>query len=170
MRADHEEEFRAFVVEASPALRRTALAASRDPHRADDLVQETLTKLYVAWPRVRREVGSPLAYARTTLVRSLVDEQRRPFWRREVRVERVPETGRADDTQRVVDHDWLGRALGGLSTRQRVAVVLRHLEGLSVAECAELIGTSETNVKAATREGMAALRAAARQDEGVSAP
>lgn len=39
MRADHEEEFRAFVVEASPALRRTALAASRDPHRADDLTE-----------------------------------------------------------------------------------------------------------------------------------
>jgi DNA-directed RNA polymerase specialized sigma24 family protein len=46
--------------------------------RADDLVQATLTKLYVRWSRVRT-VSHPDAYARTVLVREFIHEQRSPW-------------------------------------------------------------------------------------------
>lgn len=164
-----DDDFRAFAETAIPMLHRTALAACGDRHRADDLVQTALEKLFVSWPRIRREARDPLAYARTTVVRSLIDDARRPFWRREVRSRTLPETGGVDEAQRAVDRDWVRSALDDLTPRQRLAVVLRHLEGLSVQECARAIGTSETNVKAATREGMAALRSAADRSLGEGA-
>lgn len=160
-KSEHEAEYLEFVRDVGPSLHRMAVAASRDRHQAEDLVQVTLEKLYVAWPKIRRDVGNPRAYARTMIVRSLIDDRRRPVTRREINAELLPETPVADGTQRVVDRDWLRTALDGLSARQRVSVVLRHLEGLSVAECAQALGTSESNIKAATREGMAALKRSA---------
>ena len=82
MKSELEDEFRAFAESAIPRLRRLASATCRDPHRADDLVQTTLEKMYAAWPRVHA-VEEPHAYARTVLVRSLISEQRRHWWQRE---------------------------------------------------------------------------------------
>ncbi|MBC9956220.1 hypothetical protein [Yimella sp. cx-51] len=39
MKAEEEEQFRLFVLEAGPMLRRMPVAVCRDPHRADDAVQ-----------------------------------------------------------------------------------------------------------------------------------
>lgn len=152
MRAEHRESFRAFAVGALPSLRRTALGKVGDPHTADDLVQTTLEKLYAAWPRIH--VDQPLAYARTVLVRSLIDDRRR-FWSRAVRVSNsLPDHGRVE--ARIENFDPLNpvrAALAALSPRQRLVVLLRHVEGLSVAETAAATGLTQANVKAATREG-----------------
>ena len=67
MRAsDRDSEFVDFVTAQRTALVRMArlLTAGDDAH-AEDLVQTTLTKLYVHWPRVRR-AGNPVGYARTS--------------------------------------------------------------------------------------------------------
>ncbi|AKU14664.1 sigma-70 family RNA polymerase sigma factor [Luteipulveratus mongoliensis] len=154
-----ERAYREFAAGAIPHLHRVAYGASRDRHRADDLVQTTLEKMYVAWPRVGRTASSPLAYARKVLVRILIDEQRRAWFRREVSVDAVPEQPAYDGRLRSVeDTPELVAALARLSQRQRLAVLLRHVEGLSVAEVSESMGISESNVKAATREGLGVLR------------
>lgn len=162
MRAELEEEFREFAVAAIPRLRRFAHAACHDAHRADDLVQATLEKMYAAWPRVHG-VESPFAYARTVLVRVLVSEQRRHWWSREVSTGDAtlaylaePVTGRgAAEADSRLD---LVAALAALPPRQRLAVVLRHLEDLPVAEVARVMGCSEGTVKSTTSDGLAALR------------
>ena len=78
-----DTEFVDFVTAQRTALLRMArlLTAGDDAH-AEDLVQTTLTKLYVHWPRVRR-AGNPVGYARTSLTHAFVDEQRRAHRRRE---------------------------------------------------------------------------------------
>src|ERR1700761_5576240 len=76
-----ESAFRMYAVSRSPALRRTAYLMCGDWHQADDLVQTALTKLFVAWKRVRSD-EHPDAYARRILTRCSLDERRRP-WRRE---------------------------------------------------------------------------------------
>ncbi|MBD2760870.1 hypothetical protein IEE94_15330 [Yimella sp. cx-573] len=76
-----------------------------------------------------------------------------------------PDAVSPDRSQETVDRDWLRSALQALPARQRMAVVLRHLECLSVTECARVLDMSESNVKAATREGMAALRTAATAEQ-----
>ena len=80
-RADRESAYVDFVTARRAHLRRIAYALCGDWHRADDLLQIALVKLYVAWPRVRRS-GREDAYVRRILVRASIDESRRP-WRRE---------------------------------------------------------------------------------------
>jgi RNA polymerase sigma-70 factor (sigma-E family) len=160
VRADLEDEFRGFVQAAIPRLRRVALATSRDPHRAEDLVQTTLEKLYAAWPRIHG-VDDPHAYARTVLVRSLISEQRRHWWQRERSAADAGHDVVVASGSDVVDARLdLRAALAVLPTRQRMAVVLRHLEDLPVVEVARLMGCSEGTVKSTTSDGLRALRAA----------
>src|ERR1700712_6106702 len=91
MRAGREDEFRADVASARPRLLRTAtLLTAGDRHLAEDLVQTTLTRLFLAWPRIRTTDG-PDGYARRTLVNALIDERRRPFRRRESTRAEVPD-------------------------------------------------------------------------------
>ena len=81
--SERDAEFSDFV--QRPAHRAGAdgpPAHGRRRALAEDLVQTSLTRLYVAWPRVRR-AGNPVGYARTTLTHSFVDERRRGHRRHE---------------------------------------------------------------------------------------
>ena len=84
----HDAAFSDFVAARQTHLRRIAYALCGDWHRADDLLQTALTKLYVAWPRIRHEGGEE-AYVRQIMVRANIDESRRP-WRRERRATPFP--------------------------------------------------------------------------------
>ena len=161
MRHEHEESFRQFAEAAMPRLRRLAWASCRDGHRADDLVQSTLEKLYAAWPRVER-VDDPFAYARTTLVRTLISEQRRHWWRAEQSSDDPHRDGRApqvaSQTAAVESRIVVWEALGRLPARQRQVLVLRYMEDLSVADVADLMRCSEGTVKSTTHDAVTALR------------
>ena len=161
MRAEQDESFRQFAVMAMPRLRRVAHASCRDAHRADDLVQTTLEKMYAAWPRIER-VEDPLAYARTTLVRTLISEQRRHWWKAE-RSSDDPhrdggDPGSAAPAEGVETRMVVGEALARLPERQRLVVVLRYLEDLSIAAVAELMGCSEGTVKSTSHDAVKSLR------------
>ena len=157
--AERDSEFVAFVEEAGAALRRTAFLVSGDRHRAEDVVQDVLYKLYLAWPRVQR-VGNPVAYARRMVVNQAYDGRRRP-WRREVMIADVPDRAVADDfTAGHADRDEVLDALRSLGPRQRACVVLRYYEDLSVEQTAELLGCSEGTVKSQAARGLDTLRRA----------
>lgn len=157
MRTSRDAEFSAYVAARRGHLRRTAYLLCGDWHQAEDLVQTSLTKLYLAWPRVRRD-GSPEAYARTILVRVHLDEMRRP-WRRERPSAELPEST-AGVGLGSEDRDALLAALAELPAGQRSAVVLRHWLGLSVEEAAADLGCSTGTVKSQTARAVTRLRAA----------
>ena len=50
-RADRDAEFALFMVEATPALWQTAWLLCGDKVRAEELVQDALTRTFLAWPR-----------------------------------------------------------------------------------------------------------------------
>ena len=144
MGRDRRADFTDFVSARRTHLRHVAYGICGDWDLADDLVQKTLVKLYVAWPRVRKR-GAEESYARQVLVRTAIDESRRP-WRRE-----TPGLDGFDQAEPVAAegqgrHDLVG-ALGRLPHMQRRTVVLRHWVGLSVAETAAELGISEGTVK-----------------------
>jgi RNA polymerase sigma-70 factor (sigma-E family) len=154
-REAREAAYVEFVATRRDHLRRVAYALCGDWHRADDLLQTALVKLYVAWPRVRRH-GAEEAYVRTILVRVSIDEARRP-WRRERPTDTLPDLA-ADDVTSLEDRSALLDALQALPPQQRATVVLRHLEGLSVTETAKEMRISEGTVKSHTSRGLDALR------------
>ncbi|HST68013.1 MAG TPA: SigE family RNA polymerase sigma factor [Mycobacteriales bacterium] len=149
-----EQEFAAYAAARSRLLCTTAFLLCGDWHRAEDHAQTALTKLYLAWRRIdRRE--SVDAYARRVLVRTVVDEHRRP-WRREHPAPELPErAARADPADDRLD---LLAALARLPARQRAAVVLRYWADLDIAETARVLGVSEGTVKSSSSKGLAALR------------
>ena len=145
----HDEAFAEYVATSRPRLWRTAYLLCGNTAQADDLVQNALLKLYVAWPRLVR--GDRIdGYARRIVTNAHIDETRRP-WRRE--------TQSLDGVEPVVDsvnddHEALIRALKALPAGQRRVVVLRHYWGLSVAETATDLGISEGTVKSQCAAGL----------------
>ena len=156
-KAERDRQFTDYVTSSRGQLRRTAYLLCGDWHLAEDLVQTTLAKLYVAWPRLHRD-STPDAFARRVLVRSHIDETRRPWNRRRARQE--PADDPAREALPVEDRDALVRALADLPSGQRQAVVLRHWLGLTVEETARDLGCSTGTVKSQTARAVARLREA----------
>jgi RNA polymerase sigma-70 factor (sigma-E family) len=156
-RAEREAAFTDYVAARQVHLRRIAYAICGDWHRADDLLQISLTKLYVAWPRVCGK-GTEDAYVRQIMVRANIDEHRRP-WRREHVTDEVPELEAGADHQ-LEERSALFDALQELPEMQRKVVVLRHWLQLSVAESAKELGIAEGTVKSHSSRGLAALERA----------
>ncbi|MBH5337584.1 SigE family RNA polymerase sigma factor [Streptomyces pactum] len=159
-RAEDERAYTEYVTARLPALRRIAHLLCKDPHRADDVVQTTLTKLYVHWRRARAAEDLD-RYTHTMLVRCFLSEQRLGWAR--VRLSGAPHevpgvppaAGVPDIETRAEVHTALSR----IPARQRAVLVLRFLCDLPVAEVAGILGCSEGNVKSQSARGLARLRA-----------
>jgi RNA polymerase sigma-70 factor (sigma-E family) len=158
MRIDSEAAYVQYVSGRIIPLRRTAYRLCGDWQFAEDLVQAALVKLFVRWKRAR-SAGNLDAYTRQIVVRTWLDETRRP-WRRADPVAEVPEAGPDPAYEDPATRLVLVAALATVPPRQRAVVVLRFWEDLSVAETAKVLGCSEGTVKSQSSDGLAALRRA----------
>ena len=159
-----EESFAAFVRSRWGRLVRLAYSLTLDVGRAEDLVQESLAKLWFVWPRVRD--GSPEAYVRRTIVNGAISASRRKWRGEEPRWElpELPEPRSSAAAEAVDDRDWIRRELASLSVLQRAVVVLRYAEDLSERQVAEMLGMSVGTVKTHASRGLARLREAGHPD------
>lgn len=147
----NEDEFSEWAGNSQRQLLRTAYLLTGDLHRAEDLVQEALTKVALRWDRLRD--SNPSAYARTVLVHDNVS------WWRKHRRERIAEP--RDGA--VQPHDTeaslvVRRALARLAPRQRAVVVLRYFDDLTERETARALGVSIGTVKSQNAAALARLR------------
>lgn len=167
MRQADEESFRRFAVEHAARLRRSAFLFCGDWHLAEDLMQATLIKIYRSWSRVQKE-DSLVNYARTVLLRTWLDEKRRPWRRSEQSHAAVPDVhdeapGPGDSADRLWARDLVHQGLLRLPPRQRAVLVLRYFDDLSVAETAEVMRCSQGTVKSQTARGLESLRVSVSQ-------
>ncbi len=157
--SERDESFTRFVTGASPGLMRTAWLLTGSDDTARELVQATLVKAYVHWPRIRSD--SALAYCRRILVNERTDRLRRLG--RELPVaepEFVPTggTGADEGTGLVDERDDIVRLLKRLPEQQRRIVVLRYYCDLSEDAVADTLGISVGTVKSSASRALAALR------------
>jgi RNA polymerase sigma-70 factor (sigma-E family) len=150
-----EQEYVDYVTAHIPALRRLGLRLCGDEFTADDLIQQTITTLYVKWKRISI-VEDLDAYVRAMVVRAFLSEKRRP-WSRVTRLELPPDRPDRDDGD-VADRIVIRSALARIPQRQRAVLVLRFLCDLPVDEVATLMRCSTGTVKSQTSRGLAALR------------
>jgi RNA polymerase sigma-70 factor (sigma-E family) len=155
MRAAEDADFREFARARALALRRTAYLLCGDWHLAEDLVQNALVKLYRVWPKITRR-GPVDNYARQVLLRCWLDEQRRPWRRRERRDGVVPD--QPSPALEAGISDPLLRALAEVPPKQRAAVVLRYCADLPAAEVAQVLRCSEGTVRSQAARGLETLR------------
>jgi RNA polymerase sigma-70 factor (sigma-E family) len=153
-----EAEFERYFRARRDAVRRTAYLMCGDWHRADDHTQAAFVALHRHWRRVR-DKGALDAWMRRTLMRTVVDESRRP-WRRERSTDDVVAVDRVVADPDVTTRHVLVDGLRAVPPRQRAVLVLRYLDGLDVAATAAALGCSEGTVKSQTSHGLAALRTA----------
>ncbi|MFJ7592526.1 SigE family RNA polymerase sigma factor [Streptomyces sp. NPDC097617] len=158
MREARRGGFREFAAGRAGHLYRSAcLLTSGDTHLAEDLVQETLGRMYLRWGRISR-IDNPAAYAQTVLVRSFLTHQRRrsagerPVG--ELPDRREPAAAGGDPALRLT----LLEALGRLSPKDRAVLVLRFWEDRSVEETADAMSTSSAAVRTRTSRALARLR------------
>ncbi|WP_030929671.1 SigE family RNA polymerase sigma factor [Streptomyces sp. NRRL S-646] len=159
-RADEYAEFAA--VRAGHLYRSACLLTAGDTHLAEDLVQETLGRLYVSWRRVSR-VGNPAGYAQTVLMRTFLTHQRRRSSTERATdvLPDVPDDGR-DMPLRLT----LLEALARLPAKDRAVVVLRYWEDRSIEETAQVMNVSSAAVRTRCVRALGRLRELLGEDLG----
>jgi RNA polymerase sigma-70 factor (sigma-E family) len=154
-------DFDEFVVASANRLLRSAFALTGDRTAAEDLVQDVLERLYVAWPRV----DDPYAYTRRSLVNHSSNRWRHRARRPETHLSEAHTPAVTDLTGRSDDHDAIIRALATLPARQRAVIVLRFLDDLSEADTAVTLSCSVGTVKSQTARALARLREVLHSDD-----
>lgn len=145
--AEVEREFARFVEEMEPRLLR-ALVGAYGSEVGREATSDALSYAWERWDQVST-LDNPVGY----LYR--VGQSRSRSYRRDrVWFPEVPDKELPDVDPR------LPSALRQLSQRQRAAVVLLYVEGLSERESADALGVSRATVRKHADRGLAKLRKA----------
>jgi RNA polymerase sigma-70 factor (ECF subfamily) len=161
--------FRELYALVAPRLLGYLVKMARSRAVADDLLQQTFLKVHRARSAYIRG-ADPIPWIYSIAHRTFLDETRR-VKRAVVRVgdgEELPEVkadlhGESDERRDEprADPELLAAALDALAelpAQQREAVVLTKLEGKSVAEAAEIAGTTVGAMKVRAHRGYEVLR------------
>lgn len=149
-------DFAEFVAARSAALHRAAYLMVGERQLAQDLLQEALTKTYVAWPRLR-DPSKAEAYTRKVITTTAISWYRRRSWQ-ERPSDTIPDASHDGHDEDAVRREWVWTALQALPPRQRAAIVLRYYEDLTEAQTAAALGCAVGTVKSQVHAGLASLR------------
>ncbi len=153
----------------TPRVLRYAARLLSDPAEAEDVAQEAMLRLWKIAPDWRQGEAQVTTWLYRVVTNLCTDRLRK---RRSVGLDATPEVedDRPGVVARMQEDDRakaLQAALGRLPERQREAVALRHLEGLSNPEIADVMEISVEAVESLTARGKRALAAdlAGRREE-----
>jgi RNA polymerase sigma-70 factor (ECF subfamily) len=170
---DLDGSFEALVRAHADRCYSIALRVLGNPHDAEEAAQDALVRAYRAIDgyhpdRIRALRLRPWL---ATIVVNLCRNRTRRHAPASVALDPLIEVGlepaaAASDeppnvAARAADRERLAALLATLPDRYRVPVVLRHVDDLSYAELAEILGRPEGTLKAQVSRGLAMLRAAA---------
>ena len=161
------EAFATIVHRWQGPIRNLCLRMTADTHRAEDLTQETFSRLFA-----RRREWQPTARLSTYLWRIAInlchDENRRRTRHGEVPLETGDDGEHLahitvfhptphDELEAEERADQVRAALQRVTEPFRTVLVLRHYEGLKFREIADVLGVPEGTVKSRMVEGLSQL-------------
>ena len=165
MTTQRDADYSEYVEYRLPALRRLALLLCQDRHRADDLVQQAIIRVYVRWAKASAADNTD-AYVNAILVREFLHERRSGWTRRVSVTDQLPEAPiLTADRDGLMD---LQAAVAALPPGQRAVLVLRYYCDLNVDRTAAALGCSTGTVKSQTAKALAALRGRLNGDAAIT--
>lgn len=151
-----DSDFDAAVRQHSRALTRSAYLLTGDWAAAEDLVQTAWTAVWVRWSSCA--IDDPVAYMRRTIAHAFISSRRRR-WCGEIAFADSGGLNHIDPKDpTVLNRVTILSALAKLPTRQRVVVVLRFFDDLSVEVTAQVMQCSTGTVKSQTSRALNRLR------------
>jgi RNA polymerase sigma-70 factor (ECF subfamily) len=169
---DLDESFETLVRAHVDRCYAIALRVLGDPHDAEEVAQDALVRAYRALAgydaqRIRElRLRAWLATIVVNLCRNRVRRHPLPTTPLGPLVEAGHEPSADGTTDPATlalagaDRERLATLLATLPDRYRIPVILRHVDDLSYAELAEVLGRPEGTLKAQVSRGLAMLRAA----------
>jgi RNA polymerase sigma factor (sigma-70 family) len=131
-----------IVQRGARLLTYAALLTARDAD-AEDLLQDALVKCF-SRRRSIDNVGDAEGYARRAMQTIAIDRSRARGMRRRATDKAFARQSAAPDVEAGLD---LRRALRGLSPRERVCVVMKYFDDMTIAQIAAELGLAEGTVK-----------------------
>ena len=128
---------------------------------AEDLTGEVFQRLLEALERGAGPERNIQAWLYRVAYNLIVDDSRRQFYRQhETLDEQMPhdQPGIEDTAHQAIMARAAKSALDRLTQKQRSVIILRFLEGLSIAETAEVMKLPISAIKALQQRGLAGLR------------
>ena len=146
---------RLLVDRLAPRILRLARRLLQDQAEAEDVTQEAMLRLWQIAPRWQAGGAQPSTWLHRVAVNLATDRLRR---RRGVDFDAIdePDDPAPAAVEAMIDDERrraLDEALAELPERQRVAVVLRHLEGLTNPEIGAAMGIGVEAVESLTARG-----------------
>jgi RNA polymerase sigma-70 factor (ECF subfamily) len=163
MQAGDLQAFEEFFLAYQRPVYLTALAITRDPFLAEEVLQDVFVKAYRVRSRLRTDV-SPLPWLQrvcTNLCYSRLSRRRAPLEPLTDLIGNLaPDlSARPDEvveSREIVD--VLQQGIDALPPKQRTAVILYYLHGYSLAEAAEIAGCQVGTMKSRIHYALRALR------------
>jgi RNA polymerase sigma-70 factor (ECF subfamily) len=159
-----QQAFEALALRSHARLQRVAVGILRDPHLAEDAVQQALLGI---WRDIRglRDPARFEGWSYRLLVRICYAEaKRQPAWASNEAVPEAREPVAADQYEVIAHRDQLERAFAALSVDHRAVVVLHRLRGMPLEQIAEILEVPIGTVKSRLSRAMEGLRAALEAD------
>ncbi|OFI36842.1 RNA polymerase subunit sigma-70 [Arthrobacter sp. SW1] len=151
-----EEVVAAIYRDHGPALRRFVLGCTRDENLADDVVQETVLRVWQHAPNVRGSLRSYLfRTARNVIIDNYRRSRRRPEEGNTDTVELAESSERVDE---LLNRVLMEEALLRLSQEHREVLVALHYQGFTVNEAALRLNIPSGTVKSRAFYAVRALR------------
>lgn len=152
---------RVLTLRLTPVVLAHAWRLTGSQEEAEDIAQEAMLRLWKVAPDWRQGEAKVTTWLYRVVANLCTDRMRKA---KGVALDEVPEPedGAASAAAQLQDKartEALQAALGRLPDRQRQAVVLRHIEGLTNPEIAEVMETGVEAVESLTARGKRALAA-----------
>jgi RNA polymerase sigma-70 factor (ECF subfamily) len=161
-RGGDRDAFAVLVHQASDRLFALAYRILRDPHAAEDVLQDALITIWRELPGLR-ESDRFEAWVHRILIHTCYAQSRRDKRRMSViRPLAADDPEAPDDAQTVIDRDELERIFRRLPVDQRAVFVLHHYTGLPLVEVADTLGIPAGTARSRLHYATRALRASMR--------
>lgn len=148
-RSDRLAAFERIMAQCERRVLRVSLRLLNNPQDAQDAAQEVFLRLYKHLERLDGDRGYEAWLFRVTVnvCRDILRRRSRSVALEEAPDPAAPQPDAYRGMERAEQREMIRRALSRLGEKERTALVLRDVEGLSTREVAEILGSAEGTVR-----------------------